>query len=77
LSITHHIRKLLDIQDPNITFEDHFITDGDVRGIPCHIVEGKLTYIPKACEQCGVKNENHEVRKNGTQSSRLTLPLNG
>ncbi len=68
---------LLDIQDRNITFEEGCLYDGELKGKPCRYVEGKLTYTPEACISCGVKNEDYTIYKNGTQCSRITLPIDG
>jgi len=68
---------LLDIQDPNITFEKNCIEEGTFKGKPCKYVTGKLTYDPEACNNCGIKNEDYIVTKNGTQMSRITLPISG
>src|SRR5690625_4712579 len=68
---------LLDIQDPNITFEKNCIENGIHKGKPCKYVTGKLTYDPEACKNCGVKNEDYMITKNGTQMSRITLPISG
>lgn len=77
MSISNDIKKLLDIQDPNITFEKNFIEEGIHKGKPCKYVTGKLTYDPMACKKCGIKNEDNIVIKNGTQTSRITLPISG
>src|SRR5699024_4664388 len=77
LSISNDIKKLLDIQDPNIIFEKNFIEEGIHKGKPCKYVTGKLTYDPMACKKCGIKNEDNIVIKNGTQTSRITLPISG
>jgi len=75
LSYSNNIKSLLDIQEPNITFEENFIKEGTFKGKACKYVLGKLTYTPTQCEGCGVENIDYTVYKNGTQSSRITLPI--
>lgn len=77
LSISNDIRILLDIQDPNITFEESCIEEGLLKGRTCKYITGKLTYDPIYCKHCGIKNEDYTVIKNGTQTSRITLPITG
>ena len=38
---------------------------------------GKLTLDPRHYKRCGIKNEDYTVIKNGTQMSRITLPITG
>src|SRR5699024_10081029 len=40
-------------------------------------ITAKLTYTPAYCECCGVKNEDYTIYKNGTKTSRITLPISG
>src|SRR5699024_2564174 len=40
-------------------------------------ITAKLTYTPAYCEGCGVKNEDYSIYKNGTKTSRITLPTSG
>ncbi|MHA6258796.1 ISL3 family transposase [Sporosarcina sp. CAU 1771] len=40
-------------------------------------LSGNLTYNPTHCERCGVENTDYTVYKNGTQLSRITLPITG
>lgn len=74
---THDIKNLLDIQDPNITFSDACVEIKQDRGKVCKFISATLTYIPTHCAVCGMKNEHFSVIKNGTQTSRITLPLTG
>src|SRR5690625_1845519 len=75
--MSNHIRILLDIQDQNIIFEDHCVKTGKFKGNDCKYAAGKLTYDPTHCKTCGIKNEDDIVTKNGTQMSRITLPITG
>ena len=78
MSITNHIKFLLDIQDDNIYFEDDSeIELKEFKGKKAKFITGKLTYTPSHCECCGVKNEDFIVYKNGTKTSRITMPIAG
>src|SRR5690625_309890 len=68
---------LLDIQDENIVFEENCVKEGLFKGKTCKFITGKLTYTPTHCKKCGVKNEDYTIYKNGTQTSRITLPISG
>lgn len=77
MSISNDIRLLLDIQDENIYFEKNCVQFKEYTGRTAKFIIGKLTYDPSHCEKCGVKNENYTVYKNGTKTSRITLPFTG
>lgn len=77
MSYSHDIKTLLDIQDIHIHFEKNCIQEGQYKGKPCKYITGKLTYHPTHCEACGIENTNYTVYKNGTQRSRITLPIAG
>lgn len=77
MSVTNDIKNLLDIQDENITFKVDCVQDEEYKGQLCTFITGKLTYDPKYCEKCNAKNIDYMVYKNGTQTSRITLPITG
>ncbi|MFD1928538.1 ISL3 family transposase, partial [Sporosarcina siberiensis] len=37
----------------------------------------KLSFTPTHCDACGIVNQNYTIYKNGTQTSRITLPFLG
>src|SRR5690625_5831532 len=71
------MKKLLDIQDKNITIEENAIEIKQFKGKMFKFITAKLTYTPSHCECCGVVNEDYIVYKNGTKTSRITLPISG
>lgn len=77
MSISNDIKLLLDIQDENIYFEENAVEYKEFKGKTAKFITGKLTYTPSHCECCGVKNENYTIYKNGTKTSRITLPFTG
>lgn len=74
MSANNDIKKLLNIQDENISFEDNCVTENVYKGNKCHFIEGKLTQHLTYCKVCGVLNEDYTIYKNGTQKSRITIP---
>lgn len=77
MSITNDIKTFIDIQDSNLIFEENCVYMGTFRNRKCKFIEGKLSYIPRHCERCGVENHDYTIYKNGTQTSRITLPFIG
>lgn len=77
MSTVNDIKILLDIQDSNLYFEENCVKEGTYKGKRCKYVTGKLSYTPTSCEVCKASNENYDVYKNGTQLSRITLPITG
>jgi transposase len=77
LSCSNSIKSLLDIQDPNVIFDEDCVKEGTYKGKRCKYIFGKLTYTPTHCVKCAVKNTDFTVYKNGTQLSRNTLPITG
>src|SRR5699024_10226713 len=75
--MSNDIKNLLDIQDENIYFENSSTEIKEFKGKTSKFITGTLTYQPSCCENCGVKNENYMVYKNGTKMSRITLPIAG
>ena len=74
---SNDMRKILDIQDGNIIFNDNCIENGLFKGNKCKYIKAHLTYIPEECLKCHVSNEQHTIYRNGTQESRITLPMSG
>ncbi|MFD1928313.1 ISL3 family transposase, partial [Sporosarcina siberiensis] len=74
MSITNDIRMLIDIQDSNVIFEHDFFQMGTFKGNSCKFIKEKLSFTPTHCDACGIVNQNYTIYKNGTQTSRITLP---
>jgi len=56
LSHSNDIRKLFDIQDSNIIFEENCVLEGQFKGKTCKYVDAKLTYHLTHCKNCGINN---------------------
>jgi len=74
---SNDINLLLDIQDKNIEFEENTVELKEYKGTISKFITAKLTYTPAYCECCGIKNEKYTIYKNGTKTSRITLPISG
>ena len=74
---TDDMRNVLDIQDQHIWFDDGCVEYREWNGQTCKWIHAKLTYRPQACAQCGAVNHDYSIYKNGTQSSRITMPMTG
>src|SRR5699024_6894216 len=74
---SNNIKLLLDIQDKNIEIGENAIELRSYQGRMAKFITAKLTYTPAYCECCGVKNEDYTSYKNGTKTSRITLPISG
>ena len=69
----HFISTTLGIKDKNIEFSTK-IEEKEYKGKTCLFYFGKLTYVPEYCENCGFKNNDHSIIKNGMKNSRITIP---
>ncbi|WP_085560315.1 hypothetical protein [Carnobacterium iners] len=69
--------KILDIQDGNIEFKDNCVYYDQYKGKRSKFIEGKLAYMPTACAKCQARNKGYSLYRNGTQLSRITLPMAG
>jgi len=47
------------------------------KGRSSKFIHATLTYTPSHCAVCGMKNKDYSIIKNGTQTSRITLPIIG
>lgn len=74
---SNDIKNLLDIQDPNITFSTNCVEIKPFKGRSSKFIKATLTYTPTHCALCGRENKAFSIIKNGTQASRITLPLIG
>lgn len=66
-------RNFTGIQDKNISFDTPATEMITINGRKTLIIHATLTYQPKACQKCGTINENNQVIKNGTQTSKIKL----
>lgn len=66
-------RNFTGIQDENIIYDSPSTEMTTIKGRNAVIIHAKLTYRPKACQKCGITNEDYTVIKNGTQTSKIRL----
>lgn len=65
-----NIRDLVNIKDKNIQILG--FKQERVKNRLANILLARLTYTPKACRCCGVKNEGYTIIKHGTKLSKMT-----
>ena len=71
MSLTHCIRTSIDLKDKNIFFEENFCQEKSIKGLTAKAFDAILTYTPKACHSCGVKNQEAKIVKNGFLKTRI------
>ncbi len=59
----NYIRNLLNIKDPNITFDENGIHDEFIKNKTCKIINAHLSYIPTHCDKCGCVFESNDDYK--------------
>ena len=77
MSKTNDIKLLLDIQDKNIEIDENAVELKEFKGKMAKFITAKLTFTPSHCECCSVENKDYTIYKNGTKTSRITLPIAG
>ena len=77
MSTTNDIKLLLDIQDENMEIEENAVELKEYKGKTVKFITAKLTFTPTHCACCGAKNKDYTIYKNGTKTSRITLPMTG
>src|SRR5699024_3492984 len=61
----------------NIVLEENAVELKVYKGKMAKFITAKLTFTPSHCKRCGIENKNYTVYKNGTKTSRITLPITG
>lgn len=72
--MTHFISSLLQIKEPNLDYTKSTVEEVFYKGIKSLFITAKLTYNPTHCPACGCINADYSIVKNGTRTSRITLP---
>ncbi|HEA0046732.1 TPA: transposase, partial [Staphylococcus aureus] len=67
------ILESFDLEDKNIVFEGK-LEKIEYKGRRCFFYYAKLIYTPEVCPHCDCKNMNGNLIKNGTKTSRITMP---
>ena len=76
MSQNNYIRNLLNIKDPNITFDENGVFDMKIKGKISKVIKAHLSYIPKFCDKCGfVFESNEDFEKKGfDKGSFIVIP---
>ena len=73
MSHSYFTRKLLNIKDKNITFNENYFEEIHLNGVTCFLFKGTLSYQPRCCSKCGSLFDSN-FKKHGFKLSRLILP---
>ncbi|MEW3485669.1 hypothetical protein [Enterococcus entomosocium] len=68
----HCTRKLLGLTDENLFFEEEWLETIEEEGFRTNLIHVKLSYIPRYCRKCGIKNEG-QISKNGSHKTKAQL----
>ena len=63
MSITNSITKLLNMEEPNLLFQENFLEERNIKNKRCIVIKGTLTNDFKYCPKCGCINENTIIKK--------------
>ncbi|WP_137598141.1 transposase family protein [Paucilactobacillus kaifaensis] len=70
--MTNDTKLLLGIEDNHIKIYPHSVNQNPQTGVM--EVNALLSYRPKACPNCGIKNCNHKIIKYGWRSTSFKMP---
>lgn len=73
MSHTDSIRKLLNIKDQNIIFDEIFYSESRIKGVASKIFHAILTYLPDACQACRHTFDD-QIIKHGFKTSTIKMP---
>ncbi|UWF57310.1 ISL3 family transposase [Staphylococcus hyicus] len=74
MPIFNDISEMIGMKVPNLKITQ-CLGIKSFKNIQSLFYKGTLTYQPKGCECCGIKNEQHTVIKNGFRSTRVYMGL--
>lgn len=74
MSIFNSTALLLNIQDENIVIDSKSVRKLKVKDVISFVINGKLSYAPSCCSNCGHAYEKHSIHKHGSKRSRIKLP---
>ena len=73
MSHSYFTRKLLNIKDKNITFQEDYLEEVKFNGITSFIFKGILSYQPTHCQKYGTLFDS-KFKKHGFKTSRIVIP---
>ncbi len=68
-----NLKNLLNIKDPHIFFSAQAVQKEAIHHQMTNVFYGVLTYTPKACEYCGIINEENVLIKHSPKASDIQL----
>lgn len=72
---TDYTKKILNIEDENVFFDDDCLEIKKIKGIQTKIFHGYLTYTPEYCPKCGCINESFDdiIKWNFKRNCKIKL----
>lgn len=72
---TDYTKKILNIEDKNIFFDDDCLEIKEINGIKTKVFHGYLTYTPECCTHCGCINEGFKdiIKWNFKRNCKIKL----
>lgn len=72
---TDYTKKILNIEDKNIFFDDDCLEIKEIKGVKTKVFHGYLTYTPECCPKCGCINEgfNDIIKWNFKRNCKIKL----
>ena len=72
MSLSNSITKLLNMEDPNLKFNENFLEERIIKGKRCLVINGYLSNSFNSCPKCGCINNNSIIKK-GTKTSLIKI----
>ncbi|SHH55186.1 hypothetical protein SAMN02744040_02324, partial [Tepidibacter thalassicus DSM 15285] len=61
MSHNNFILNLLNLKDPNITFNDNYYSEEIINNVKSKVFYATLTYMPNTCYHCGHTMDKHII----------------
>ena len=72
---SNSILLTLNLKEPNIHFDENYLSAESINGVRSLVYSGTLTYdTPDICPVCGCVRHDHSIVRWGTKSSLIVLP---
>ena len=72
MSLSNSITKLLNMEDPNLNFNEIFLEERIIKGVRCLVIKGYLSNSFDCCPKCGCIN-NGSITKKGTKTCMIKI----
>lgn len=72
MSLSNSITKLLNMEDPNLNFNENFLEERKIKGKRCLVIKGYLSNSFDCCPKCSCINNNSIIKK-GTKTCIIKI----